>query len=103
MLEIHSVWLCKAFTLQAAVRVGARRWPYFPRSLQTLSSLSWDNTLRDDQPIVEHIRSPFTYSLLLQAIIFAFSTSLKLAQHKVQPFQLFEDKLAGKYVHVSFF
>ena len=78
------------------MRVGAQ-------SVQTLSSLSWDNTLRDDRPIVEHIQSPFSYSLLLQAIIFAFSTSPKLAQHEVQPFQHFEDKLAGKYVHVSFF
>ena len=85
------------------MRVGARKWTYFSGSVQTLSSLSWDNTLRDDRPIVEHIRSPFSYSLLLQAFIFVFLTSLKLAQHKVQPFQLFEDKLAGKYVHVSFF
>ena len=89
--------------MQAAVRVGARKWTYFPRSVQTLSLLSWDNTLRDDRPIVEHIRSPFSYSLLLQAIIFAFSTSPKLAQHEVQPFQHFEDKLAGKYVNVSSF
>ena len=89
--------------MQAAVRVGARKWTYFPRSVQTLSSLSRDNTLRYDRPIVEHIRSPFAYSLLLQAIIFAFSTSPKLAQHVVQPFQHFEDKLAGKYVHVSSF
>ena len=74
---------------------SARKWTYFPRSVQTLSLLSWDNTLRDDRPIVEHIRSPFSYSLLLQAIIFAFSTSPKLAQHEVQPFQHFEDKLAG--------
>ena len=51
----------------------------------TLSSLSWDHTLRDDQPTLEYIRSPFAYSLLLQAINLAFLTSPKLTHHKVQP------------------
>ena len=92
MLEIRAF---QGFNIAGSSEGGCTEVAFFLRSVQTLSSLSRDNTLRYDRPIVEYIRSPFSYSLLLQAIIFSFSTSPKLAQHEVQPFQHFEDKLAG--------
>ena len=75
----------QGFYLAGSSEGGCTEVDFFLRSVQTLSSLSRDNTLRYDRPIVEHIRSPFAYSLLLQAINLAFLTSPKLTHHKVQP------------------